>query len=98
MALRRRLIENDSGTWRAPDPEVARHKWNLFLELMRFAEGGSCRHDAMLRYFGDEEETLAGCGRCDVCRARLGGGGAEHDPEESERPWCARRSPAPSAA
>ena len=43
------------------------HKWNLFLELMRWAEGGSCRHDAILRYFGDEEETLAGCGRCDVC-------------------------------
>jgi ATP-dependent DNA helicase RecQ len=34
---------------------------------MRFAEGGSCRHDTVLRYFGDEEETLAGCGRCDVC-------------------------------
>jgi len=31
--------------------------------------GGSCRHDAILRYFGDEAETLAGCGRCDVCLA-----------------------------
>ena len=39
----------------------------MFLELMRWAEGGSCRHDAILRYFGDEAETLAGCGRCDVC-------------------------------
>ena len=34
---------------------------------MRWAEGGGCRHDAILRYFGDEEETLHGCGRCDVC-------------------------------
>ena len=34
---------------------------------MRWSEGGSCRHDAILRYFGDEEETLSGCGRCDVC-------------------------------
>jgi ATP-dependent DNA helicase RecQ len=34
---------------------------------MRWAEGGSCRHDAILRYFGDEEETLEGCGQCDVC-------------------------------
>ena len=49
-------------------PSSSRHKWSLFLELMRWAEGGSCRHDAILRYFGDEEETLAGCGRCDVCR------------------------------
>jgi ATP-dependent DNA helicase RecQ len=62
MAQRRALIERDGG-----DAELARHKWNLFLELMRWAEGGSCRHDAILRYFGDEEETLAGCGRCDVC-------------------------------
>ena len=35
---------------------------------MRWAEGGSCRHDAILRYFGDEAETLAGCGHCDVCQ------------------------------
>ena len=66
MALRRHLIES-AIEGRAPEPEVVRHKWNLFLELMRWAEGGSCRHDAILRYFGDEEETLAGCGRCDVC-------------------------------
>ena len=66
MALRRHLIDSDvNGA--APEPELARHKWNLFLELMRWAEGGGCRHDAILRYFGDEEETLAGCGRCDVC-------------------------------
>ena len=39
---------------------------------MRWAEGGSCRHDAILRYFGDEAETLDGCGHCDVCAA-LGG-------------------------
>ena len=47
--------------------DILAHKWNLFLELMRWAEGGSCRHDAILRYFGDEAETLDGCGRCDVC-------------------------------
>jgi ATP-dependent DNA helicase RecQ len=66
MALRRSLIEMDTDG-RRPDPNTVQHKWNLFLELMRWAEGGSCRHDAILRYFGDEEETLAGCGRCDVC-------------------------------
>jgi len=65
LAQRRALLERDA----APDAEITRHKWNLFLELMRWAEGGSCRHDAILRYFGDEEETLSGCGRCDVCRA-----------------------------
>jgi ATP-dependent DNA helicase RecQ len=78
MPLRRRLIENDVDG-RAPEPESVRHKWNLFLELMRWAEGGSCRHDAILRYFGDEEETLAGCGRCDVCTSLAGA--SEEDPE-----------------
>ncbi len=72
MALRRRFIEGDAE--QTGDEELARHKWNLFLELMRWAEGGSCRHDAILRYFGDEAETLAGCGRCDVCRDLDGGG------------------------
>jgi ATP-dependent DNA helicase RecQ len=66
MALRRRLLEAGSGD-RPATPAVVEHKWGLFLELMRWAEGGSCRHDAILRYFGDEAETLAGCGRCDVC-------------------------------
>ncbi|MHB0866658.1 MAG: RecQ family ATP-dependent DNA helicase [Thermoleophilia bacterium] len=67
MPLRRRLIERGSGFGGPPEPQAIQHKWNLFLELMRWAEGGSCRHDAILRYFGDEEETLAGCGRCDIC-------------------------------
>jgi ATP-dependent DNA helicase RecQ len=66
MAQRRHLIESD-GEGEAADPAVVQHKWHTFLELMRWAEGGSCRHDAILRYFGDEEETLSGCGRCDVC-------------------------------
>jgi ATP-dependent DNA helicase RecQ len=64
LPLRRRLIEGD-----ATDAAVVAHKWNLFLELMRWAEGGTCRHDAILRYFGDEAEALDGCGHCDVCEA-----------------------------
>jgi ATP-dependent DNA helicase RecQ len=76
LARRRALLEKD-----ALAPELLRHKWSLFLELMRWAEGGSCRHDAILRYFGDEEETLAGCGRCDVCR-RLASADGELDAEQ----------------
>jgi len=71
LAQRRALLERDGG-----DPELVRHKWSLFLELLRYAEGGSCRHDAILRYFGDDAEALAGCGRCDACLA-LGGEAAD---------------------
>ena len=66
-ARRRSLIERDGEGGRV-DADVVEHKWELFLELLRWAEGGSCRHDAILRYFGDEAETLAGCGRCDMCQ------------------------------
>ena len=78
IPLRRRLLERDTdGVF--PEPEVVEHKWGLFLELMRWAEGGSCRHDAILRYFGDVEGELSGCGQCDVCRSL---GGDAVDPEE----------------
>jgi ATP-dependent DNA helicase RecQ len=65
IAMRRRLLESDSDG-RAPDPALVEHKWNMFLELLRWAEGGTCRHTAILRYFGTEN-TPADCGRCDVC-------------------------------
>jgi ATP-dependent DNA helicase RecQ len=47
--------------------ELVEREWKLFLELMRYVEAGSCRHDFILRYFGDEAEMLGGCGHCDVC-------------------------------
>jgi ATP-dependent DNA helicase RecQ len=69
LGLRRRLIGfsgvRDSGA--AADPEHVQQQWRLFLDLMRYVEAGSCRHDFILRYFGDEQETLGGCGHCDVC-------------------------------
>lgn len=80
LPLRRRLLENDIDG-RAPDPEIVEHKWNMFLELIRWAEGGSCRHDAILRYFGDEAEILQGCGHCDVCEALTGD--SEFDEEQT---------------
>jgi ATP-dependent DNA helicase RecQ len=80
LPLRRALLERDSDDGTAIDAAILEHKWGLFLELIRWADGGSCRHDAILRYFGDEAETLAGCGRCDVCQALSTGNGAQ-DPD-----------------
>lgn len=79
LPLRRRLLERPVDGI-APQSELVEHKWQLFLELMRWVESGSCRHDAILRYFGDEEETLAGCGRCDVCAEVAAPG--QDDPEQ----------------
>ena len=64
--FRRRLLEygmEDTEHSRA----LLQRQWQLFLDLMGYAEAGSCRHDFILRYFGDEQETLGGCGHCDVC-------------------------------
>jgi len=83
LPLRRRLIEGGGRDGEAAGAEAVAHKWNLFLELMRWAEGGSCRHDAILRYFGDEAETLDGCGRCDVCE-QLESGDEEADAAATE--------------
>jgi ATP-dependent DNA helicase RecQ len=66
FGLRRRLIERK---WADSQPDEAhvKQQWSLFLDLMRYVEAGSCRHDFILGYFGDEQETLGGCGHCDVC-------------------------------
>jgi len=66
ISLRRRLIEMDREGGRA-DPARIQRQWSMFLDLLRYVEAGSCRHDFILRYFEDTEETLGGCGHCDVC-------------------------------
>ncbi|MEM9862102.1 MAG: ATP-dependent DNA helicase RecQ [Myxococcota bacterium] len=68
LGLRRRLIERP---WEggARSSERIQQQWSMFLDLMRYAEAGSCRHDFILRYFGDEAEILGGCGHCDICLA-----------------------------
>jgi ATP-dependent DNA helicase RecQ len=66
IGLRRRLVESGMDGVRA-DPALARRAWELFRELLRYLDARTCRHDFVLRYFGDEREILGGCGHCDVC-------------------------------
>ncbi len=68
VAVRRRLCEMGPDGGEAGAAQAAR-AWALFRELLRYVDANSCRHDFILRYFGDEAESLGGCGRCDVCRA-----------------------------
>ncbi len=84
LGLRRRLIGFSGGRdpGGAQDPAHVQQQWRLFLDLMRYVEAGSCRHDFILRYFGDEQETLGGCGHCDVCE-RLEERGEEGGPRSA---------------
>ncbi|WP_437818779.1 RecQ family ATP-dependent DNA helicase [Sorangium sp. So ce1078] len=66
IALRRRLCQLGEGGAEASADDAAR-AWGLFRELLRYVDAATCRHDFILRYFGDEAESLGGCGHCDVC-------------------------------
>jgi ATP-dependent DNA helicase RecQ len=68
IALRRKLVESASDGTRADEATIQRN-WKLFRDLLRYLDAGTCRHDFVLRYFGDEREILGGCGHCDVCAA-----------------------------
>ncbi|MBV9947400.1 MAG: ATP-dependent DNA helicase RecQ, partial [Myxococcales bacterium] len=66
IGLRRRLVTTGADGSPAP-PELAARAWALFRELLRYLDARTCRHDFILRYFGDEREVLGGCGHCDIC-------------------------------
>jgi ATP-dependent DNA helicase RecQ len=66
IGLRRRLVTTGADGSPAP-PELAARAWALFRELLRYLDARTCRHDFILRYFGDERELLGGCGHCDIC-------------------------------
>jgi ATP-dependent DNA helicase RecQ len=76
IGLRRRLIEQARDGSRPSQEEIDR-QWRLFRDLLRYVEAGSCRHDFILRHFGDEQELLGGCGHCDVCERLERTGGVE---------------------
>jgi ATP-dependent DNA helicase RecQ len=50
---------------------------------LRYLDARTCRHDFILRYFGDERELLGGCGHCDICVA-LDERDADDDAEREE--------------
>ncbi|MEZ4257833.1 MAG: ATP-dependent DNA helicase RecQ [Polyangiaceae bacterium] len=81
ISLRRRLAARGSDGEPAP-PALAARSWALFRDLLRYLDARSCRHDFVLRYFGDEHELLGGCGHCDVCAALDGEDDAEEPSEE----------------
>jgi ATP-dependent DNA helicase RecQ len=90
IALRRRLAQlGDGGN---ADPVQAARAWGLFRELLRYLDARTCRHDFVLRYFGDEQELLGGCGHCDVCAAIEGGTGEGEAPTSEDATLVVRKA------
>jgi len=83
IGLRRRLMELGAEGGPTETAQIER-QWGLFRELLRYVEAGSCRHDFILKYFGDEQETLGGCGHCDVCERLEEAGGEPGERAVSE--------------
>lgn len=44
------------------------HKENQLKLMMRYAFSPSCRHRALMEYFGDQDRLEDGCGHCDNCQ------------------------------
>jgi len=91
ISLRRRLVTS-AGDGTSVDPALAARAWALFREPLRYLDARSCRHDFVLRYFGDEQETLGGCGHCDVCMALDGAEAAEEEGSAEERTLLVRKA------
>ncbi|HRG95685.1 MAG TPA: ATP-dependent DNA helicase RecQ [Polyangiaceae bacterium] len=93
IAVRRRLAALDAGGAEA-DSELAGRAWSQFRAVLTYLDAGSCRHDFILRHFGDERETLGGCGHCDVCERldALADRGPSDGPTETEASLAVRKA------
>ncbi|HWZ88921.1 MAG TPA: RecQ family ATP-dependent DNA helicase, partial [Polyangiaceae bacterium] len=60
--------------WRAPYAGQRAQRLEELTLVAKFAEGRTCRMLALVRHFGDTEDSGAACGQCDVCApdARVG--------------------------
>ena len=71
------IVDADENTargregWREPYLEQRRHKEAQLEQMRRFAESRGCRMLHLVRHFGDEADSGAACGICDICEKKL---------------------------
>ncbi len=58
-----------SDAWREPYQAQRRHKQAQLEQVRRYAESRGCRMLRLVRHFGDEADSGAECGMCDICDA-----------------------------
>jgi DNA topoisomerase-3 len=61
-----RLVKGSDG-WAAPYAAQRALRVEQLERMTRFAEGRSCRMLTLVEHFGDQHDSGAPCGRCDVC-------------------------------
>ena len=57
-------------SWREPYQAQRRHKEAQLEQIRRYAESRGCRMLHLVRHFGDEADSGAECGICDICDAQ----------------------------
>ncbi len=80
-----RVSRGDPG-YRRSYQEQSGHKMGQLDDILRYAEGHGCRMLHLIRHFGDQEDSGAPCGVCDICapdRRLLGSSRAATDAEHS---------------
>jgi DNA topoisomerase-3 len=53
--------------WREPYEAQVRHKRAQLDQIRRFSESRGCRMVHLVQHFGDEDDSGAPCGLCDIC-------------------------------
>ena len=53
--------------WREPYLAQRRHKQTQLEQMRRYAESHGCRMLHLVRHFGDQADSGAACGICDIC-------------------------------
>ena len=60
-------VARGSGAWLSPYLAQREHKLAQLEQMSRFAESHGCRMLHLVQHFGDQEDSGAPCGLCDVC-------------------------------
>ena len=61
------LVTRGGVGWKKTYSIQAQYRAEQIAKVLRFTESADCRMAALVRHFGDEEDSRRGCGKCDVC-------------------------------
>ena len=53
--------------WKKTYSIQAQHRAEQFEKVLRYTESSTCRMSSLVRHFGDEQDAVQPCGKCDAC-------------------------------
>jgi DNA topoisomerase-3 len=83
-------VVKGADTWKKPYLAQRDHKLEQLQVMGRFAESNGCRMVHMIRHFGDQEDSGAPCGLCDICAPQNAIARRFREPSQAEETAIAR--------